>query len=103
MKTFSTVIQIASNKFDVFKFQAETSKAIYPQTNKKGITIHVCESNDQNDKYCFELAKNMNKANQSNYSLLSDKEIIELVCDYVLKGEKTPKKLSDEISKRKLA
>ncbi len=60
MKNFTTVIQTEANKFDVFKFNAETSKAIYPQTSKKGITVHVCESNEQNDKYCFELAEKMN-------------------------------------------
>lgn len=60
MKTYTTVIQIEANKFDVFKFNANTQKAIYPQSKEKGITVAIFESTEQNDKYCFELATKMN-------------------------------------------
>ena len=63
MKTFVTVIQIAANKFDVFKFNGETQKSIYPQTRLKGILITCWESNTQNDKYCFHLAETNNTKN----------------------------------------
>ena len=61
MKTLVTVIQIAPNKFDVFMFNGETQKSIYPQTREKGILITCWDSNVQNDKYCFSLAETMNK------------------------------------------
>jgi hypothetical protein len=60
MKNFATVIQTEANKFDVFKFNAPTQKALYPQTSKVGVTVAVFESTEQNDKYCFELAEKMN-------------------------------------------
>ena len=61
MKNFITVIQTKHNTFDVCKFSAETSKSIYPQSSKIGITIAVFESNKQNDAYCFELANELKK------------------------------------------
>lgn len=63
MKTFVTVIQVSANGFDVFKFDGNTQKSIYPQTNKKGIVVACFESNEQNDKYCFYLAEKMNSGN----------------------------------------
>ena len=60
MKTFVTVIQIGAKKFDVFHFNGETQKNIYPQTREKGALVTCWESNQQNDKYFFELAEQMN-------------------------------------------
>lgn len=60
MKTFTTVIQLSAYKFDVFKFEAETIGSLYPQTSLKGVTVHICESNKQNDKYCSKLANDLN-------------------------------------------
>ena len=59
MTTFVTVMQ-TKNGFDVFKFNGNSQKSIYPQTREKGIVISCWESNEQNDKYCFELAEKMN-------------------------------------------
>ena len=61
MKTLVTVIQTGARTFDVFKFNGENQKSIYPQTRNKGILITCWESSQQNDKYCFELAEKMAK------------------------------------------
>lgn len=60
MTTFVTVMQVSANKFGVFKFNGNSQKSIYPQTREKGIVISCWVSNEQNDKYCFELAEKMN-------------------------------------------
>lgn len=60
MTTFVTVIQTKANRFDVFKFNATTQKALYPQTSKVGITVAVFEATEQNEKYCFGLVEQMN-------------------------------------------
>lgn len=56
MKTFITVTQISASKFDVEKVNAETQSRV----RTKGIMITCWESNEQNDKYCFDLADKMN-------------------------------------------
>jgi len=56
MKHFVTVTQITSTKFDVEFLQAETSTRIKP----KGMLITVWERNEQNERYCFNLAELMN-------------------------------------------
>jgi hypothetical protein len=57
MKTFVTVTQISATKFDVEKVSAETSSRV----RTKGLLVSCWESNQQNDKYCFELAEKMTK------------------------------------------
>src|ERR1035437_1447946 len=60
MKTFVTVIQIAADKVDVFKFNAESAKETYSESHKKGVLVSIIESNKQNDKYSFQLAEELN-------------------------------------------
>lgn len=60
IKRFVTVIQISAYKFDVFFFDGESESRLYPQTSLKGVTVHACESNKHNDKYCFKLANDLN-------------------------------------------
>ena len=57
MKKFVTVTQITANKFDVEFVSAETQSRV----KTKGILISCWESNNQNDKYCFDLAEKMAK------------------------------------------
>jgi hypothetical protein len=56
MRTFVTVTQVSANKFDVEKVNAETSSRV----RTKGILVSCWESSNQNDKYCFNLAEQMN-------------------------------------------
>lgn len=60
MTNFVTVIQTQANKFDVFFFNAEASTRLYPQTSKQGICVHIAEATKESEKYCFQLAENMN-------------------------------------------
>jgi len=60
MTTFTTLIQISANKFDIFKFNAESQSRLYPQTSKVGVTLAIRESNKENDSYLFLLAEKMN-------------------------------------------
>ena len=55
MTTFVTVTQISATKFDVEKVNAETQSRV----RTKGILITAWESNEQNNKYCFQLAEQM--------------------------------------------
>jgi hypothetical protein len=57
MKTFVTVTQHSSTQFDVEKVNAETQSRV----RTEGVLITAWESNEQNDKYCFELAELMTK------------------------------------------
>jgi hypothetical protein len=57
MNTFVTVTQISATKFDVEKVNTETSSRV----RTKGLLVSCWESNQQNDKYCFELAEKMTK------------------------------------------
>lgn len=62
MNTYTAVVQIGANTFDVFKFSAPTKSSLYPQTSKRGIAVAIFESNAQNDKYCFSLCEQMNES-----------------------------------------
>jgi len=57
MNTFVTVTQVSATKFEVEKVNAESQSRV----RTKGILITCWESNQQNDKYCFELAEQMAK------------------------------------------
>ena len=56
MTTFVTVTQVSATKFEVEKVNAETSSRV----RTKGILVSCWESSNQNDKYCFNLAEQMN-------------------------------------------
>ena len=56
MKKFVAVTQVSSSKFKVEYINAETISRV--KTN--GILISVWESNSKNDKYCINLANEMN-------------------------------------------
>ena len=60
MTTFTTLIQISANKFDVFKFNAESQSRLYPQTSKVGVAVAIRESTKENDSFIFSLAEKMN-------------------------------------------
>jgi len=60
MNTFIAVLQVSAKNFEVFKFNGNNQKSIYPQIREKGILVSCWESNNQNDKYCFQLCENMN-------------------------------------------
>ncbi len=58
MKTLTTVIQTKEG-FEVFKFEGNTQKSIYPEVRKKGALVSCWESTPENDKFCEYLAKSL--------------------------------------------
>ena len=96
MKTFVTVIQDGAGSFDVHKFDAETQHSLFPQTSKVGIVITVFESNEQNDKFCKDMAERMcittwlEASEHSDYvSADWDGEVLEIFKD----RQKSPEKM----------
>ncbi len=61
MKNFITVTQVAASKFDVEIVNAETQSRV----RTKGILITSWERSEQNDRYCFSLAEELNSKNQN--------------------------------------
>ena len=62
MKTFTAVVQVSWNRFEVEKIEAETFSRVRATT---GILIAIYESNTHSDQYCTNLAAQMTKELQN--------------------------------------